>query len=122
MTSVIRVCTLALAGAVPVLAHAATTIPGIIVGLTETLTPLVGVALGVAVLVFVWGLALYIWGAHDDQGMESGRQRMLWGVIALFMIVSVWGVVLLLRTMVGVGAVNSCPPPQIGENEVTDCF
>lgn len=100
----------------------ATTIPTIVQGFTEAIVPLVAVALGIAVLVFVWGLALYILRAGDDEQMEEGRQRMLWGVVALFMIVSVWGIVVILENIVGVGPTNTCPPPQIGEDTVTDCF
>ncbi len=107
---------------VPGAAHAATTIVGIVTGFTDAMMLAVPAALGVAVLVFVWGLALYILRAGDDEGLEEGRHRMFWGIVALFLIVSIWGIVVLLETMVGVGPTNTCPPPQIGENTVTDCF
>ncbi len=62
----------------------------------------VPVLLGVAVLFFVAGLVRYLLNADDDDARETGRRHMLWGVLALFVIVTVWSIVLLLVELTGV--------------------
>lgn len=48
----------------------------------------------IAMLVFFWGLAKFIFKVGgDEKAVESGRRLMIWGVIALFVMVSVWGLV-----------------------------
>lgn len=57
------------------------------------LTPLVSLLMVLAFLYFVWGLVEFIRQAEDEGAREQGRQRMIWGVVGLFAIVSVWGLV-----------------------------
>ena len=63
---------------------------------------LVPILLGIALVVFVWGLVVFIAQSGNDQAREVGKQRMIWGLVALFIIVSVWGIVLLLQELFGV--------------------
>ena len=62
----------------------------------------VAVPLGVslAVVAFAWGLLVYV-TAGGDEAKKSGRTIIVWGVGAIFLLVSVWGIVGLLRTMTG---------------------
>lgn len=46
-----------------------------------------------AVIYFIYGLAQYILKAGDEDGRRGARDTMIWGVIALFVIVSIWGLV-----------------------------
>jgi uncharacterized membrane protein YfcA len=54
------------------------------------LTPLVSLLVVLAFLYFIWGLVEFIRQAEDEGAREQGRQRMIWGVVGLFAIVSVW--------------------------------
>ena len=56
---------------------------------------LVPIIIGIAVLVFIWGILQYVIAKEDDQRKEA-RQVILYGVIILFVMVSVWGLVNLL--------------------------
>ena len=51
------------------------------------------IVVAIALLGFFWGLANYIFSSDDPEKKESGRNIMIWGVIALFVMVSVWGLV-----------------------------
>ena len=83
-------------------------------GLIGTLTTVV---FGAALLGFFWGLVKYIWGGADDD-KEKGKQIMIWGIIALFVMSSVWGIVRLLRTSLGVDSnTGSEIAPGIGVNQ-----
>ena len=58
------------------------------------------IALGV--LLFIWGLVTFIFSANDEEAKKNGRSRMIWGIITLFVIVSIWGLVGLLNQVSGV--------------------
>jgi hypothetical protein len=85
---------LILVGALPLLANAE------LAGVQSLLTsfgvlvrsaiPIVG---GLALLFFFWGLAQFILKSGDAAAQKEGRDRMIWGVIALFVLLSVWGLV-----------------------------
>ncbi len=64
--------------------------------LVKGLLPIAG---GIALLIFLWGLAIFIF---KDDKKEEGRNRMVWGVIALFVMIAVWGLVGFLRVLFGV--------------------
>jgi uncharacterized membrane protein len=61
------------------------------------------VAVGIDLVFFIWGLALYILKSGDVKAREEGRNKMIWGVIALFVIVSIWGIVGWAGSMLGIG-------------------
>ncbi|NBD74155.1 hypothetical protein GVX82_03910 [Patescibacteria group bacterium] len=56
----------------------------------------------VALLLFLWGLALFIFQAGSDDARARGRLLMFWGVIALFVLVSIWAIVALVRSFFGI--------------------
>jgi hypothetical protein len=67
--------------------------------LVSTALPIV---VGLALLGFFWGLAMFIFGANDEDKRKEGRSIMIWGVVALFVMVAVWGLVNFLGTAIGV--------------------
>ena len=58
--------------------------------LVSTATTIVA---GLALLVFFWGLVKFINNAGSEDAKEEGRRLMIWGIVALFVMVSVWGLV-----------------------------
>jgi hypothetical protein len=70
---------------------------------------LIPIAVAAAVLFFFWGLARYIL-AEADESKIAGRHMMLWGVIALFVIVSIWGLVAFLGNLFGINTNQGTPP------------
>jgi|SRR3989338_6049726 len=59
--------------------------------------PLVGLLLTLALIYFFVGLVKYIMSAGDEEAKGAGRSIMINGVIALFVMVSVWGLVNVLK-------------------------
>jgi hypothetical protein len=63
--------------------------------LLESVGRLVDMALPIvvalALLAFFYGLAKLIWGGAE--AVAEGKTLMIWGVVALFVMVSVWGLV-----------------------------
>ena len=66
----------------------------IIAGLINAATPVV---VALALLYFFWGLATYILNSNDGEKQKEGRNIMIWGLLALFVMVSVWGIINVVR-------------------------
>ncbi|MBI2120314.1 MAG: hypothetical protein HYT94_01675 [Parcubacteria group bacterium] len=59
---------------------------------------------GVMTLVFVyffWGLAKYVSNVGDEKKETEGRAILTWGVVAVFIGVSLWGIIGWLQTFIG---------------------
>jgi hypothetical protein len=119
MKKVISLSTLsALAALAPSFAFAAGTLNGVgqtavsAVGTLQTVVnALIPVAFAAALLFFFWGLAQYIWGGAEEK--EKGRNLMIWGVVALFIMASIWGIVGVLQSTFNVGNQNTVTVPGI---------
>ncbi len=70
------------------------------------------VAVAIALLFFIWGLAQYILSGPGEKA-DEGRQRMIYGIIALFVIVSIWGLVNVLNSTFGVTQGGSATLPSV---------
>jgi len=79
----------------PMVANAqGATIETVILDVTYLLSLAVPLLITLALVYFIWGLGEFIFaGASDETKRAEGRNRMIWGIIALFVIVSVWGLV-----------------------------
>ncbi len=66
---------------------------GLIMAAGGIVSKTIPVVVGLALLYFFWGLSKFILRAGDEKAREEGKQIMLWGVIALFVMVSIWGIV-----------------------------
>ncbi len=51
---------------------------------------------GLAVLIIIWGVFNYISGAGDEEKRAQAKQYIIWGVIGVFIMLSVWGLVSIL--------------------------
>jgi uncharacterized membrane protein YidH (DUF202 family) len=54
---------------------------------------LIPLLLSVAVLLFFWGLVKFIANASDEAAKEEGKRLMIWGMIAIFVMVSFWSII-----------------------------
>lgn len=63
------------------------------------------IVFGLALLYFFWGIATFILNAGDAKLREEGKQRMIWGVIAMFVLVSIFGIINYLGILTGI---NPC--------------
>ncbi len=51
------------------------------------------IVVGLALLAFFWGLAKFIFAQGNEDKSEDGKRIMIWGLVAFFVMVSVWGLV-----------------------------
>ena len=61
-------------------------------GLISSLVPLL---IALAVLYFFWGLIKFMTSAGEKK--DDARDQMIWGIIILFVMVSIWGLVNLIQ-------------------------
>lgn len=59
----------------------------------ETLSLLVYFIIALTTLTFVYGIILYISRADDESKRKEGAKYMMYGIIGLFVMLSVWGLV-----------------------------
>jgi len=65
--------------------------------LLNTIIPII-IVLGV--LYFVWGVVQYVI-SDDEEAKKAGRDRMIWGIIGLVVIVGMWGLVRIVTNTFG---------------------
>ena len=53
--------------------------------------------IGLAVVYFLWGVLKYVTAGGAEEEKGKGRDMMIYGIIALFVMVSVWGLVGVLK-------------------------
>lgn len=63
---------------------------------------LVPVIFGLSVVYFFWGTAQFILSAGDIKTREDGRNKMIWGVIVIFVFASLAGILSLVGDLVGI--------------------
>jgi len=78
----------------------------------QVATPIV---IGLAMLFFLYGLMKFVLSAGDEEKKKEGQQIMIWGIVALFIMVSVWGLVNLLGDETGIDQGGSVEIPEVPE-------
>jgi fumarate reductase subunit D len=82
----------------PDLAHAQT-IQSLIGAFQSIINMLIPFMVGLAVFAVLFGLMRYAFKAGDEKAQEEGRRIMFWGVVTLFVMVSIWGFVSVLQNL-----------------------
>ena|SRR3989344_4536403 len=82
-----------LASFFPVVSFAALNgVKGLITDIGSIINSLIPVLFGLALIFFFWGLAQFILHSGEEKTREEGKQKMLWGIIALFVFISIMGI------------------------------
>lgn len=100
------------AAILPSLAFAAT-VGSVLSTIKNILDLLIPIFITLAVLYFFWGLGQYILNSNDSEKKEEGRNIMIWGILALFVMVSVWGIIGVISNTFGIGTGGTIQIPRI---------
>lgn len=86
-----------------------------LLALAQTLVArLVPFLIGLGVVVFFWFLVEFLWKGKEDPAKRSeGLKGMGFSVLALFIMVSVWGLVGFIGSFLGIGQGGTVPAPTI---------
>lgn len=67
-----------------------------------------------ATAAFIWGIIVYFINPENEEKRSQGKSYMIWGLIGLFVMVSIWGLVNVLSSTVGIN--NKLIVPQLNSN------
>ena len=62
----------------------------------------VKVIFGLAFLFFFWGMTQFILHAGEEKTREEGKKRMLWGIVILFIMLSIFGILGWIGAIIGI--------------------
>ena len=97
--------------AAPFFAFAQTTnLQGLIQEAGGLLNSLIPLLMAAALVVFFWGLIQYIRSAGEGEH-STGRNIMIAGIVSLFVMVSVWGLVRFLQSTLHISGDQGVPVP-----------
>lgn len=100
--------------AVPFVGSAAATVGTIgqlLTWFTDLINAIIPFLLVVATLYVIWGIFQFVTAAGDEEGRKTGRDKMIYGIIGLFLMLSVWGLVNLLVGSLGFTDTTIQAPP-----------
>ncbi len=92
------------------------TFSGIVTTFTQTIVRSLATLFATAAMVaFFFGIVQFIWGSRDGDATKAknGKNFMLWGLIALFVMFSVWGIINYAQRIFGIQGQNTIIIPQI---------
>jgi len=58
----------------------------------EIINPLIKLFIALAVVVFLWGVVDFISKSGDASAVDTGRRHLIWGILGLAIMVSVFGI------------------------------
>ena len=102
--------------ALPMLASAATLLDTLAL-FNTFLNAMIGLFITLAIVVFFWGLIKYLMNVSEEK--QEGLQIMFYGVIAIFIMVSIWGIIRLLQSTFKVTSTDPVIPKGIQINTGT---
>lgn len=68
---------------------------------TEIINPIIILLVAVAVGYFLYGLMEFIRNQDNEDAQESGKKHMLWGVVGIAIMFSVYGILNLVNNIAG---------------------
>ena len=77
-------------------------ITNIAIGLETVVSTILPIAFALILVAFFWGLAKYVLSAGDEEKKSEGRNLMIYGVAALFIAASIWGIISFIGTNLGI--------------------
>src|SRR3972149_11719304 len=81
---------------------------GVLNTIQRLLNVVIPILITLGVVYFIWGVIKYV-TAKDEEAQKEARSTMIYGIIGLFVIVSIWGLVGLLGRSFGIGAGGGAP-------------
>ena len=77
----------------------------------DIIQPLFPILIGLGILLFFWGLARYLFAmSGDSKQIGPAKEYMIWSVVTITVMLSVWGLVQLLQGIFLNGSAITAPP------------
>ena len=75
--------------------------------------------LTLAVVAFFWGIVQFIFNARqgsEGKGIQKGKQFIVWGLIGIFVMFSIWGIIQFAQGVLGIQGYNTITVPSLNFN------
>ena len=66
--------------------------------------------IGLAVLLFIWGIVVYLAQGENEEKRTEAKNYMVWGILCLVVMTSLWGLIHLVTNQFGLGWQTSTTP------------
>ncbi|MBX4210525.1 hypothetical protein KW783_00945 [Candidatus Parcubacteria bacterium] len=73
------------------------------------LNPVILVLFAVATLIFLWGIFQFIAKVQSDSDRETGKRHIMWGLVGMFIMISVFGIIKVILDTIGVAKPPTLP-------------
>lgn len=74
------------------------------------LNPLIALLFAVALVVFLWGIVKLIRGADDPKVREEGKKNIMYGILGMFIMIAVYGIIAFIISNLGVATPTYIAP------------
>lgn len=64
--------------------------------------PIILLVFAAGFFLFMWGLVTFLWNSKEGEIATDGKQHMLWGIVGMFVMVSVGGILTLILGTFGI--------------------
>ena len=89
-------------------------VDGLVVAIGKIIAKIIPIMFALAIIYFFWGIITYIKSAGDPDEAAKGKSIMIYGVIGIAVMVSIYGLVFWLQETLGIDpAKTSLPLPKI---------
>ncbi|HSE35560.1 MAG TPA: hypothetical protein VLB83_05585 [Candidatus Paceibacterota bacterium] len=68
---------------------------------TQILNPIIAIMFALATVYFIWGVVQYIWNPESDEAREKGRSVMIYGIIGMTIMMSVFAIMKFVISSIG---------------------
>lgn len=69
---------------------------------TYILYPSMKIVFALGMMLFVYGLVEFLWDLDNPGAKESGKQHMVWGIVGVLIMVSVWSIIAIVLGTFGI--------------------
>ena len=63
--------------------------------------PIILLLFSAGVFLFMWGMVEFLFKSDSEKGRETGQQHMLWGIIGVFIMATVFGIIQIILSTLG---------------------
>ncbi len=78
------------------------------------INPIITLLFAIAVVYFLYGVFQFLWASASEEKKTNGKSHMLWGIIGITIMMSVWAILGIVMRTIGVTGIN----PQQGTVEL----
>jgi len=69
--------------------------------IVQIINPVIVILVTLALVVFIWGIVQMIYGANNEEKRTQGKRHLLWGLVGLFIMLTVRGLLAIIQNFWG---------------------